>query len=68
VYSYTEGGNGELGFYIVSEGAGQPYRIHCRAPCFAIYQNIGQTLEGCMLSDIVAIIGSLNVIAGELDR
>ena len=68
VYSYTEGGNGELGFYIVSEGAGQPYRIHCRAPCFAIYQNIGQSLEGCMLSDIVAIIGSLNVIAGELDR
>jgi NADH:ubiquinone oxidoreductase subunit D len=68
VYSYTEGGNGELGFYIVSEGAGQPYRIHCRAPCFAIYQNIGQSLEGCMLSDIVAIVGSLNVIAGELDR
>ena len=68
VYSYTEGGNGELGFYIVSEGAGQPYRIHCRAPCFAIYQNIGQSLEGCMLSDIVAILGSLNVIAGELDR
>jgi NADH-quinone oxidoreductase subunit D len=68
VYSYTEGGNGELGFYIVSEGAGQPYRIHCRAPRFAIYQNIGQSLEGCMLSDIVAIIGSLNVIAGELDR
>ncbi len=68
VYSYTEAGNGELGFYLVSDGGGQPYRIHCRAPCFAIYQNIGPTLEGLMVSDIVAILGSLNVIAGELDR
>jgi NADH dehydrogenase I D subunit len=68
VYSYTETGNGELGFYIVSDGSGKPYRIHCRAPCFAIYQNIGPTLEGYMLADIVAIVGSLNVIAGELDR
>ncbi len=68
VYSYTETGNGELGFYIVSDGSGKPYRIHCRAPCFAIYQNIGPTLEGHMLADIVAIVGSLNVIAGELDR
>ncbi len=68
VYGYTEAGNGELGFYIVSDGGGTPYRIHCRAPCFAIYQNIGATLEGHMVGDIVAIIGSLNVIAGELDR
>jgi len=68
VYSYTEAGNGELGFYLVSDGGGQPYRIHCRAPCFAIYQNIGPTLEGHMISDIVAIMGSLNIIAGELDR
>ena len=68
VYSYTEAGNGELGFYIVSDGEGKPYRVHCRAPCFAIYQNIGPTLEGHMLADIVAIMGSLNVIAGELDR
>jgi NADH-quinone oxidoreductase subunit C/D len=68
VYSYTEAGNGELGFYLVSDGSGQPYRIHCRAPCFAIYQNIGPTLEGHMISDIVAIMGSLNIVAGELDR
>jgi NADH:ubiquinone oxidoreductase subunit D len=68
VYSYTEGGNGELGFYLVSDGGGRPYRVHCRAPCFAIYQNIGPTLEGCMVSDVVAIMGSLNIIAGELDR
>jgi NADH:ubiquinone oxidoreductase subunit D len=68
VYSYTEGGNGELGFYLVSDGSGRPYRVRCRAPCFAIYQNIGPTLEGCMVSDVVAIMGSLNIIAGELDR
>jgi NADH dehydrogenase I D subunit len=68
VYSYTEGGNGELGFYLVSDGGGRPYRVRCRAPCFAIYQNIGPTLEGCMVSDVVAIMGSLNIIAGELDR
>ena len=68
VYSYSEAANGELGFYLVSDGTGRPYRLHCRAPCFAIYQNIGKLLEGRMISDIVAIIGSLNVIAGELER
>jgi NADH:ubiquinone oxidoreductase subunit D len=68
VYSYTEAANGELGFYIVSDGTGRPYRVHCRAPCFAIYQNIGKLLQGLLISDIVAIIGSLNVIAGELER
>lgn len=68
VYSYTESPNGELGFYLVSDGGGRPYRVHCRAPCFAIYQNIGQTLEGLLIADVVAIVGSLNVVAGELDR
>jgi NADH dehydrogenase I D subunit len=68
VYSYTEAANGELGFYIVSDGTGRPYKVHCRAPCFAIYQNIGKLLRGLLISDIVAIIGSLNVIAGELER
>ena len=68
VYSYTEAANGELGFYIVADGGGRPYRIRCRAPSFAIYQNIGPTLEGLMISDVVAIFGSLNIIAGELER
>jgi NADH-quinone oxidoreductase subunit C/D len=68
VYSYTEAANGELGFYLVSDGTGKPYKLHCRAPCFAIYQNIGKLLRGRMISDIVAIIGSLNIIAGELER
>jgi NADH-quinone oxidoreductase subunit C/D len=68
VYGYTEGANGELGFYVVSDGTGRPYRLHCRGPCFAIYQNIGKLLEGRLISDIVAIIGSLNIVAGELER
>jgi NADH dehydrogenase I D subunit len=68
VYSYTEAANGELGFYIVSDGTGRPYRVHCRAPCFAIYQNIGKLLKGLLISDIVAIVGSLNLVAGELER
>ena len=68
VYSYTEAANGELGFYIVSDGTGRPYRVHCRAPCFAIYQNIGPLLQGRMIADIVAIVGSLNIVAGELER
>jgi len=68
VYSYSEAANGELGFYLVSDGTGKPYKLHCRAPCFAIYQNIGKLLQGRMISDIVAIIGSLNIIAGELER
>ena len=68
IYSYTEAANGELGFYIVSDGTGTPYRVHCRAPSFAVYQNIGKLLQGLMVSDIVAIIGSLNIIAGELER
>ncbi|MBA2564051.1 MAG: NADH-quinone oxidoreductase subunit D, partial [Gemmatimonadetes bacterium] len=68
VYGYSEAANGELGFYLVSDGTGRPYRLHCRAPCFAIYQNIDKLLQGRLISDIVAIIGSLNVIAGELER
>ncbi len=68
VYGYSEAGNGELGFYIVSDGGKRPYRIKVRPPCFAIYQAYSQMLRGAMVSDAIAIIGSLNIIAGELDR
>jgi NADH dehydrogenase I D subunit len=68
VYGYSEAGNGELGFYIVSDGGKRPYRIKVRPPCFAIYQAYPNMLRGAMVSDAVAIIGSLNIIAGELDR
>jgi NADH-quinone oxidoreductase subunit C/D len=67
-YGYTEGANGELGFYIVSDGGGKPYRIKVRPPCFAIFQAYPHMLEGLMIPDAVAILGSMNIIAGELDR
>lgn len=68
VYVATESPNGELGFYIVSDGSGYPYRVRVRAPSFMHYQNLPKMLKGHMVSDIVAVLGSLNVIAGELDR
>jgi len=68
VYSVTEAANGVLGFYIVSDGTKNPYRIKVRPPCFAIYQALPQLTEGNMIADLIAIIGSLNIIAGELDR
>lgn len=68
VYGYTEGANGELGYYIISDGTGKPYRIKVRPPCFAIFQAYPHMLPGHMVADAVAILGSLNIIAGELDR
>ncbi len=68
IYDATESPNGELGFFIVSDGGISPYRVRCRAPCFHIYSAAPQMVRGAMLADVVATIGSLNVIAGELDR
>ena len=68
VYSAVEGANGELGFYLVSDGSGRPYRVRVRPPCFYIYSAFGHCIQGSMIPDAVAILGSLNIIAGELDR
>ena len=68
VYGYTEGANGELGFYIVSDGKKTPWRVKVRPPCYNIYQAFPHMIRGGMLADAIAIIGGLNVIAGELDR
>jgi len=68
VYGYTEGANGELGFYVVSDGRKHPYRVKVRPPCFAIYAAFADMCKGGMIADAIAIIGGLNVIAGELDR
>jgi NADH-quinone oxidoreductase subunit C/D len=68
VYGYTEGANGELGFYVVSDGTKCPWRVKVRPPCFNIYQAFPDMIRGGMLADAVAIIGGLNVVAGELDR
>jgi NADH-quinone oxidoreductase subunit D len=67
VYHSVEGGNGELGFYLVSDGGRTPYRLHFRRPCFIYYQAYPEMIVGQQLSDAIAILSSLNVIAGELD-
>ncbi|MBK6459615.1 MAG: NADH-quinone oxidoreductase subunit D [Myxococcales bacterium] len=68
VYSYTEGGNGELGFYLVSDGSGTPYRVRIRPPCFSIVSGVSQLISGGMLSDVVPVFGSVNMIGGECDH
>jgi NADH dehydrogenase I D subunit len=68
VYDATETPNGELGFYIISDGSGHPYRIKVRPPCFYAMNGLKLILEGSMVADIVAVLGGLNIIAGELDR
>ena len=68
VYSSTEAPNGELGFYLVSDGKERPFRMRVRPPSFYNYQAFPAMCEGLMVSDLVAVLSSLNVIAGELDR
>jgi len=68
VYDATEAANGELGFYLVSDGSASPYRLKVRPPCFAIYQSFPEVVQGAMLADAIATVASMNVIAGELDR
>lgn len=67
VYHAVEGANGELGFYLVSDGGRNPYRLHFRRPCFIYYQAYADMIRGNMLSDAILTLSSLNVIAGELD-
>jgi NADH-quinone oxidoreductase subunit D len=68
VYSYTEGGNGELGFYLVSDGSGTPWRVRIRPPCFAVVQGLSQLVKGAMIPDVVPTFGSMNMIGGECDH
>ncbi len=68
VYSYTEAGNGELGFYLVSDGSGTPYRVRIRPPCFAITQGLERLIVGSMIPDVVPTFGSMNMIGGECDH
>lgn len=67
VYQAVEGGNGELGFYLISDGSRVPFRLHFRRPCFIYYQAFTEMIKGSYLSDAILIMSSLNVIAGELD-
>ncbi len=67
VYHAVEGGNGELGYYLISDGGRSPYRLHFRRPCFIYYQAYPEMIKGSQLSDAILTLSSLNVIAGELD-
>jgi NADH-quinone oxidoreductase subunit D len=67
VWQSVEGGNGELGFYLISDGGRSPYRLHFRRPCFIYYQAYSELTKGAMLSDAVIVMSSLNLIAGEMD-
>jgi NADH-quinone oxidoreductase subunit D len=68
VYAYTEAGNGELGFHLVSDGSGTPYRVRCRPPCFLNLAVCRDMLLGEMVADIIPTFGSVNMIGGECDR
>jgi NADH-quinone oxidoreductase subunit C/D len=67
-YLATESPNGELGFYCVSSGSGRPWRVHCRAPSFVHFQPFPEMIQNRFLADAIAALGSVNIIAGELDR
>ncbi len=67
-YAYQEGANGELGFYVLSTGGGKPWKLHVRAPCFAIASSLTQLLRGQTLTNVASIFESLNIISGECDR
>lgn len=68
LYSATEGGNGELGYYIISDGGPNAWRLRIRPPCFANYSVFPKIITGQLVADAVAALGSINIIAGELDR
>jgi NADH:ubiquinone oxidoreductase subunit D len=68
IYIANEAANGELGFYMVSDGSGRAYRVRCRPPCFYLMQGLDRMIIGGMIADVIATFGTINMIAGELDR
>jgi NADH-quinone oxidoreductase subunit D len=67
-YFPVEGANGELGFYVVSDGTDRPYRVRCRPPCLPPLAALPRMIEGQMIADLIPTFGSINMIGGELDR
>ena len=67
-YFASEGANGELGFYVVSDGGDRPYRVRCRPPCLPPMAALHRMIEGGMIADLIPSFGSVNMIGGELDR
>jgi NADH-quinone oxidoreductase subunit D len=68
VYSYTEAGNGELGFYLVSDGSGRPWKCRVRPPCLPATAVLTKVLPGLFIADVVPTFGMINMIGGECDR
>lgn len=68
IYSFTEAANGELGYFIISDGQNTPYRLKVRPPCYPIFESLPEVIEGKNLSDALIIFASMNIVPGELDR
>ena len=68
VYSYTESPNGELGWYLVSDGSGRPYKVHCRAPGIQLVGGLEHIIKGSMLPDLVPTFDAINMIGGEVEQ
>jgi NADH-quinone oxidoreductase subunit D len=68
VYQAVESPRGEMGYYVVSDGTAKPYRVHMRSACFANLQTLGKMCEGKLIADVVAAIGSIDIVLGEIDR
>jgi NADH-quinone oxidoreductase subunit D len=68
VYQAVESPRGEMGYYIVSDGTAKPYRVHMRAACFANLQTLEKMCVGGLIADVVAAIGSIDIVLGEIDR
>lgn len=67
-YAFVEGGNGELGFFIVADGTGRPYKLYCRSPSFVHLSTAGQLIHNHLIADVVPIFGMINMIGGECDK
>jgi NADH-quinone oxidoreductase subunit D len=67
-YTFIEGGNGELGFFITADGSGRPYKCYVRSPSFVHLSTVSWTIKGHMIADIVPIFGMINMIGGECDK
>jgi len=68
VYQAVESPRGEMGYYVVSDGTAKPYRVHMRAACLANLQTLPTMCEGRLIADVVAAIGSIDIVLGEIDR